>query len=85
MNQPELEQITAMFDQTLVEFADSIWELTELYDEGRTPTEEFLTKHIRYVANRREKLILCAKAAQLNYGQDLHRSIPMLHMHGGIC
>lgn len=81
--QPAMEQIINLFDQTLVEFHSAVWELTELYDDGRTPTEEFLAKHISYVSNRREKLILCAKAALINYGQVL--SIPMLHMHGGIC
>lgn len=83
--QPELEQIVSLFEQTLEEFAEAIWQMTELYDDGRTPNEEFLAKHIGYVANRREKLIMCAKAAELNYGQNLYRSIPILHMHGGIC
>ncbi len=85
MNQPELEQIVNLFDQTLVEFQSAIWELTELYDDNKTPSDEFLAKHIGYVSNRREKLILCAKAAEVNHGYDLMRSIPMLHMHGGIC
>lgn len=85
MNQPELQQIVSLFDQTLVEFMDTIWDMTELYDDGKTPSDETLAKHINYVSNRREKLILCAQAAQINYGHDMTKLIPMLYMHGGIC
>ena len=84
--QPELDQIVSMFDQTLVEFHDAVWSLTELYDDMKEPDETTLAKHIGYVANRREKLIMCARGAYEHFNYvNLLASIPMLHMHGGIC
>lgn len=86
MNQvPELNIIVSLFHQTLGEYTDAIWDMTDLYDEGKIPNDIILSEHVRRVSNRREKLLMCCHSARTHHGIEMQRMIPLLHLHGGIC
>ncbi len=84
-NIPELNLIVSLFHQTLVEYIDAIWDMTEVVDPDKTPNDTLLAEHVRRVSNRREKLLMCCHSARKHHDYEMARMIPILHLHGGIC